>query len=209
MKVPRIFFASDHHFGHEKIATRYRGFDSAASMNRELIARHNDVVGPDDITYFLGDLSAGGSASTFRALSLVFRLNGRKRLIAGNHDPIHPMNRDAWKWQATYLDYFEGVAPFARIALPDGKRVLLSHFPYHTDRGAPRYTQYRLKDEGMRLLHGHTHSNLAATSQREIHVGVDAWHMAPVSGEMVASMFDAMDTVADFPELDSLSLKAA
>jgi calcineurin-like phosphoesterase family protein len=185
--VSRIFFASDHHFGHQKVAG-IREFPTVPHHDLALIDRHNEVVRPDDVVYFLGDLSAGGTMATREALNKVRYMNGRKRLIAGNHDPVHPMNRDAHKWFPEYLEVFESVAPFGRASI-NGTKVLLSHFPYEVDRDEPRYLQYRLRDEGAILLHGHLHSIEKVTSPREIHVGLDAWDYTPVEVSRIEALF--------------------
>ena len=56
-----------------------------------MLARWNECVAADDIVYHLGDFAL---ASHSRYLP---RLNGRKRLIVGNHDHIDRM-RDATGW---------------------------------------------------------------------------------------------------------------
>ncbi|WP_051265718.1 metallophosphoesterase family protein [Nakamurella lactea] len=48
--------------------------------------------------------------------------------------------------------------------------------------------EYRLRDEGNWLLHGHTHSSEKVTSSREIHVGLDAWDLGPVEVGAVAKL---------------------
>ncbi len=83
----------------------------------------------------------------------------------------------------------------------EGTEVLLSHFPYHRDRGEARHTQWRLPNEGRWLLHGHTHGTERVTysvarlgesihkkTVREIHVGVDAWDLTPVPLTTIASL---------------------
>lgn len=59
-----------------------------------------------------------------------------------------------------------------------GRKLVLSHFPYSRDRGLDRYTEYRMPDCGMPVVHGHTHSKRRATrsvdGSRQIHVGFDA-----------------------------------
>jgi calcineurin-like phosphoesterase family protein len=79
------------------------------------------------------------------------------------------------------------VQPFARRKV-NGVNVLLSHFPYAADRGPARYMQYRLRDEGEWLLHGHTHGKERFHDQREIHIGVDAWDLRPVPVEDIAKI---------------------
>lgn len=83
-----------------------------------------------------------------------------------------------------FHEVFEGVAPFARLRW-NREPVLLSHFPYDGDHTREdRHREFRLKDHGMPLLHGHTHSSHKFSKSRfgtlQIHVGVDAWDFTPV-----------------------------
>jgi len=55
----------------------------------------------------------------------------------------------------------------------------------------PRYLEYRLRDEGHWLLHGHTHAAERVTSAREIHVSLDAWDLRPVEVGEVAKLMVA------------------
>lgn len=186
--MPNVWFTSDLHFGHPKVA-ELRGFNSVEAHDAALISRFNKFVKPDDVTWILGDLSAGSSAATRHALMQVQKMNGRKRLIAGNHDPIHPMHRDAHKWVHEYWGIFEYVSPFARVSI-NGTRCMLSHFPYTADRGLERYGQYRLRDEGMPLIHGHLHDACITHPERpnHVHVGVDANLLYPLSMDDVANI---------------------
>lgn len=80
----KTFIISDTHFGHENII-KYcnRPFANREEMDKELIKRWNSVVGKDDIVYHLGDFAMG---SKDYITDIVRRLNGRIRLITGNHD---------------------------------------------------------------------------------------------------------------------------
>lgn len=49
--------------------------------------------------------------------------------------------------------------------------------------------QYRLRDEGRWLLHGHTHQPERIRG-REIHVGLDAWDLAPVNEGTIAKLIE-------------------
>jgi calcineurin-like phosphoesterase family protein len=144
-------------------------------------------VRKDDIVWVQGDIALSRWRET---LDWFDKLPGRKRLIWGNHDVGHPgINRDAHKHQADYQFAFETTDSFARVRY-DGQVVLLSHFPYEQDRGfETRYPQWRLPNEGEWLLHGHTHSIEKIGSDREIHIGLDAWRLRPVNvDEIIAIM---------------------
>jgi calcineurin-like phosphoesterase family protein len=58
--MAKVFFTSDTHFNHANIISYCsRPFSSADEMNREIIARWNAVVGPEDTVYHLGDFAMG------------------------------------------------------------------------------------------------------------------------------------------------------
>lgn len=178
-----VWFTSDLHFGHRLVAG-HRGFgEDIDAHDAALIANWEKVVGAEDIVWVLGDLAVSNPTT---ALDIIKSLPGRKHLIAGNHDPIHPMHRRRGRWVLKFHEAFESVQPFAREKW-DGKEFLMSHFPYTRDRGEPRYLQYRLPDMGMWLLHGHTHLP-DKVEGHEIHVGVDAWDLKPVSLDQVLAL---------------------
>ncbi|WP_395092280.1 hypothetical protein [Armatimonas sp.] len=53
----RLWFTSDHHFGHDNIRSHcQRPFDSTEEMNEAMIDRWNACVAPGDTVYHLGDL---------------------------------------------------------------------------------------------------------------------------------------------------------
>ena len=65
---------------------------------------------------------------------------------------------------------------------------MLNHFPYRTQsRYDLKFMQYRPQDDGGWLLHGHIHEKWRQ-SGRQINVGVDAWHFAPVSEDTLAQI---------------------
>lgn len=177
-----VWFTSDLHFGHRLVAG-HRGFDSVDEHDAAIVENWKRHVGPSDHVWVLGDIAV--SSPTY-ALSVIADLPGEKHLISGNHDGCHPMHRDAHKRIRSYLDIFASVSPAARRRI-EGSEVLLSHFPYGRDRGEVRYTQWRLRDEGRWLLHGHTHGPEKRTG-REIHVGLDAWNLKPVNLGTIADL---------------------
>jgi calcineurin-like phosphoesterase family protein len=193
--VSSTWYSSDSHFLHKFVAS-IRGFAGAEEHDEAIIANWNSVVAPGDLVWHLGDVGLGNET---RVLEQVARLNGRKQLITGNHDLCWPGHRDSRKHQRRWLEVFESVQAFAKIRL-DSRMVLLSHFPYEGDHvGEDRATQYRLRDEGAWLLHGHTHlpnrlgphpHYLTTFSEsvprgREVHIGLDAWNLAPVGDAAV------------------------
>lgn len=142
----------------------------------------NAVVAKNDVVYVLGDVAL----NHITAIEWMKTVRGHKYLIAGNHDACHPLHKDWAAKTRRYLEVFKGVSAmvFQEIA---GEKVMLSHFPYEVDHvPAARFMEWRLRDEGRWLLHGHTHTSLRVTGERQIHVGVDAWDGFPVHRDNVA-----------------------
>jgi len=197
--MSNTWFTSDTHFGHEMVA-RLRGFESSEEHDAAIVANWNRAVKPDDIVWHLGDVGMGQASKFFPVLAL---LNGTKHLITGNHDAVWPGHRDSHKHQAKWLAYFDSVQAFAKRRVND-ETVLLSHFPYYGDHTVEaRHTQFRLRDEGAWLLHGHTHSKEKlgpfmgpvvlfggepSPRGRQVHVGLDAWELMPVSLGAIAGL---------------------
>lgn len=199
-----VFYTSDLHIGHQKVA-EIRGFSTTQEHDDWLADQWDGVVKrSDDIVYVLGDISAGGSAAQVNALAWFALRRGAKILIPGNHDGSHPMHRDADRWQARYAAVFHPFMPPYRRRKINGQSALLSHFPYEGDRGADRFTQYRLPNEGLPILHGHTHSaeqtsyctvptwdgGNGISNTLQIHVGVDAWGGKPVHTDLIGALLD-------------------
>lgn len=189
---PQVFFTSDTHFDHRLVAT-LRGYETPAEHDEALVETWNAHVRPSDIVWHLGDVSLGGPA---RWAPQVARLNGTIHLVAGNHDRCHPIFRDAHRRHREYLDNgFATVSTMAHRKI-SGIRVVLSHFPYagegdRTDL-PERHTQWRLRDLGVPLLHGHTHSSSRVhyDGTTQVHVGWDAWRR-PVRVDEVYALLAA------------------
>lgn len=84
----RLWFTADSHFGHPLLA-RLRGFgegeDGVRAMDEALVKAWNARVAPDDEVWHLGDFCFGRDKDS-RIPGLVSSLNGRIRLVLGNHD---------------------------------------------------------------------------------------------------------------------------
>lgn len=127
------WFTSDTHFGHKNILEyekNARPFSTLDEMHEVLIERWNAVVKPNDIVYHLGDFCFGR-----RWLAIAASLNGKKRLVMGNHD-TYPSTE--------YLKYFDKL--YGTIFW---ERCVLSHMPVHPNGLGARW---------LLNLHGHLHS---------------------------------------------------
>lgn len=183
--MSNVHYWADLHLGHEFVA-KLRGFNNSTDQDKTIADAWIEAVHPRDTIWILGDLAA---SSPTRALSIIRQLPGTKHLIAGNHDRVHPMHRDAHRQQSKYLEVFASVQPFARQRI-NGTEVMLSHFPYqgdHKDR-ADRYQQYRLRDRGMPLIHGHVHdewkTSQSSQNTTQINVGFDHWPKPATQAEV-------------------------
>lgn len=185
-----VWFTADLHVGHQRVV-ELRGFADTVEHDLRIAANWIKTVDVDDQVWVLGDLAL---SQWTRALAMVRSLPGDKHLILGNHDRGHPMHRDGHKHQGPYLETFTSVQTMARRRIPGTRdSMMLSHFPYSGDHTeGERYTQYRLRDEGLPLLHGHTHMRGKVTRSElntpQIHVGLDAWDLTPVSLEEVVAL---------------------
>lgn len=190
------WFTSDLHFGHARLLeldpARGEAFGNVDAMNMKLIANWNAVVSPEDTVFVLGDVSMHG-----KNLHYLDYLVGEKVLVNGNHDSSWSGAKNGWKHQATYLEHFDVVTDFVHTTLPPRKKnaprlpVVLSHFPYdgdHTD--GDRFEQYRLRDEGTVLIHGHVHKLFRERKSKRgtwmVNVGVDVWNWTPVHEDELA-----------------------
>ena len=185
-----IWFSSDPHLGHEMVA-HLRGFESAVEHDAALRLNMKKQVRDGDTIYWLGDMAFNGWKERIQWFRGAFPYV-EQHVILGNHDRAHPINSRAHAYVGDFLDVFNSASLFARVGYK-GKGALLSHFPYNSDHTeADRYTQYRLRDEGKPLFHGHTHlPNRISLSEKGtpmIHVGLDAWDMKLVSAHDAFSL---------------------
>lgn len=133
-----IWISSDWHFGHANII-KYanRPFSSVEEMDEIMIARHNALVKPHDKFYCLGDIAFRREVME----RILPRLNGKKRLILGNHD-LEDMS--------FYGRYFEKVMGWRQLK-EGGVFMVLSHVPLHKQG-----FDYR-DDRPAVNVHGHIH----------------------------------------------------
>ena len=193
-RVMTTWFTADHHFGHHNIIDYCsRPFTDVSAMNDALVQNWNDEVSPGDTVWVVGDFALGKISET---LPIAGGLNGRKILVAGNHDRCwfgHGKRSDGWTER--YLDAgFEEVIQGSTHVEIDGQRVLLCHFPYRGDsQDQDRFADARPVDKGEWLLHGHVHDRWLQRG-RMVNVGVDATCFRPMSADTVAAKIAAGPT---------------
>lgn len=127
MTVANVWFTSDLHFGHKRIAEFRKEVLSEEDNRAKICWDWEDLVTKRDDVYILGDV-----AFTEETLDEVGSLPGRKFLVRGNHDELDTQ---------TYLKYFTEV-----YGLKKYKEFWLSHAPIHPN-----------ELRGKINLHGHVH----------------------------------------------------
>lgn len=168
-----IFVISDTHFNHsnilkfkhaDKITMLRPGFDSVEHMNETMIDNWNKVVKAEDVVYHLGDFSFT-SANNIKLFAS--RLNGRKRLILGNHDYEPKL----------YYPYFQKISSWRQFGNDMfNKTVIMCHYPLHYSA-----YDYRINNEGI-MVHGHLHQNLTGL-ENYVNVCVEHTNYTPVAIE--------------------------
>jgi len=152
-----LFFTADTHFGdHRTLNIHRRPFADRAAMDEALVAGWNEVVGPDDEVWHLGDVARHAED----VAPLLRRLHGTKHLIRGNNDPVATGEAAGWA----------SVADYAELAVDD-MRLVLCHYPFRSWNGQARRAVN---------LHGHSHGRLKPLP-RQYDVGVDARGWRPVA----------------------------
>lgn len=166
----KTFVGSDFHWGHRNIlkfnpdTRKYKDIDT---MNEMMVVEWNNIASPDDVIYMLGDVSFLPPAKTVEYLS---RCNGRKILVAGNHDARSLTNED-------FKKCFEEIHNYLEVTY-DGNLIVMSHYPF---------AEWNSSHRGSVNLHGHLHGYRSGTEQyRRRDVGMDA------TGKILTSMEDIL-----------------
>ncbi len=153
-----VFFIADTHFGHKNILSFENGgyplrpFKSLTDMHVTMVENWNRVVSPGDKVYHLGDV-----AFSKDGLHLLAMLNGKKRLIRGNHDLLK---------MSLYREYFSEIYGVRQI---DG--YWMTHVPMH-----PKCLEGRAKGN----IHGHLHAN-SIDDPHYLNVCVERINYTPIS----------------------------
>lgn len=195
------YFTSDGHTGHERILELGEGrpFKSISHMHSTLVANHNAVVTDEDEVYFLGDIALGDIE---KSLTVYQGMVGKKFLIPGNHDRNFSGHSKNYieKHQGLYEKYGFTVLDETISMELGGHEVILSHFPYtekiYNKDGRDKFAKNRPVDNGLALIHGHTHqrNQWKQENNRMFHVGVDSNKFTPVSETTIIQWLDSLKT---------------
>jgi calcineurin-like phosphoesterase family protein len=158
-----LFFTSDTHFGDPRaLRFDHRPFGDLDAHDAGLIQRWNDVVGPCDTVWHLGDFALGPPPD--RVAAIFDALQGEKHLISGNNDGPATLALPGWA----------SIRSYAELDV-DGTMLVLCHYAFRTWNGMGR---------GSINLHGHSHGALRPQT-RQYDVGVDVWAFTPVTLEQI------------------------
>lgn len=164
--MSKIFLTSDTHFFHKNIL-KYcdRPFNSIEEMNTAIINKWNLKVGSNDEIYHLGDFAFGGIE---KILSILEILNGRIRIVPGNHDTKLIKYWKNLNTQERTQKSFELLPPIYTLNIGT-KAIILSHYPIES---------WAWKESGSIHLHGHSHGNTShgvARIPNRYDVGIDVY----------------------------------
>lgn len=162
--MSKVFFISDHHFGHKHIIDfESRPFSDVEQMNVRMIELWNSVVSKEDKVFHLGDFSFLNREKT---KEIIAQLHGYKILIMGNHD--RGRSRSWW------LD--AGFHEVSEYPIVYGGFYFLSHEPMYINKHMPYVN-----------IHGHIHGQKYEGDQY-INVSVEQWGYQPVWFEKIKEM---------------------
>jgi len=165
-----VYLTSDPHLDHHNMVDFRKvvhnvDFTSTQDMNEWIVENHNKVVRKkDDIVWILGDVSW-----SLHGLEYLKLMNGRKRLILGNHDTEgRGLSIDS------FLPYFESIHGVIKKY-----GFVMSHVPIHPQELVYRWTHN---------VHGHIHhKEKDLTDPRYINVYIEENKGYPTSLEEIRS----------------------
>lgn len=133
--MTNIWLISDTHFNHSNIIEYCdRPYKTTSEMDWDMVEKWNSVVKPNDHVYHLGDVYMKASKGYIE--NLLSQLNGKKRLILGNHD----------NGQDQILHrHFEKIMLWRNF-----DKVVLSHIPLREES---------IPGKNRINVHGHIHQN--------------------------------------------------
>jgi len=150
--MSRVFFYSDPHFSHENMA-RARGFNSIEEHDNHIIEKWNQKVSKRDVVWLLGDCTMEKRSP----YSLLEKLNGLIRVVAGNHDRPQDMQE--------LLKHVQSISGMVKY-----KGFILTHCPIHESE------IHRFRGN----IHGHVHTN-SLSDYRYFNVCAENLNYEPIS----------------------------
>ena len=171
------FFISDLHLGHHNVIKfDGRPYTNVDEMHVDIIRRWNEVVGDDDIVYYLGDLAMRVNDTT---KWVIYQLKGKIHFIMGNHDRYKDISH-LGRWEDIH-EY--GTEIMVKDDDAQNKRdngyqhIIMSHYPI---------LSWNKAHHGSWHLHGHCHGSLMKGNQayykrKVMDVGCNVIDYTPIS----------------------------
>lgn len=197
----RIYFTADTHFSHHGILRwqpQSRPFETTEEMNDALTENWNSTVGPDDVVFFLGDLTLGMLGELY-----LKNLNGRivvcylpehhdRRWIGKAVEMSTRWPQDVASASGHPVSFFtQNTVLRCGDILPNSREVNITmcHYPLVEWSGSYHPGQWQ--------LHGHTHGTYTPDDGHGFcyDVGVDTNGLKPVK------MADIIDMAVAWEEL--------
>ena len=174
-----IWLSADFHLRHRRILELdNRPFSTLEEHDAEIVRRWNERVKPGDTCYILGDFCFSGVA---RCIDFKNQLNGNIILIKGNHDG------SMTRMKKVFTEVYNSL-----VIDINGRKVRLSHRP-HRDLASYQHQNsigMAPPDDGMWLIHGHTHKGGRKVHDRQINVNLIFWDYRPVSESEISGIID-------------------
>lgn len=162
-----VFFTSDFHMYHNNVLKfDHRPFEDIHEMHLALEERWNEVVGPNDIVIYLGDLDFARGDDKPSVEGMMYRLNGTIHFVMGNHDKYADIKK---------IGKFETVNDYLEVRIkhmfPDSNSGVLKvtetlfccmHYPIF---------EWNKKHHGSFHLHGHSHGNIYHGDESDYYEG--------------------------------------
>jgi calcineurin-like phosphoesterase family protein len=180
--MSKVWFTADTHFGHANIIKfSKRPFADVKEMDEALIQNWNDLVGPNDVVWHLGDF---GYRNNRTARGYAAALHGQIHIVWGNHD-----DKSA-RLEHQKQPIFASAQDYKYLRL-NGEKITLLHYGMRV---------WRNSHHGAWHLYGHSHGTLPA-HHRSFDVGVDAQNYRPVEFDEVKAYMDKQPITLHHPEL--------
>jgi calcineurin-like phosphoesterase family protein len=180
-----IFFISDFHVGHQNVI-RFdnRPFKNLDEMHMTLINNWNNVVGDDDIVFYLGDLFY--RCHSKYPMWFVHQLKGKIHFILGNHDRYRDISK---------LNRFETISTEAKLDVKDDSvKGRYQHFHLHHHP----IISWNKASHGAIHLHGHCHQKMAMSpdyawlyKRKIMDVGCNGINYTPISYTQVQQIMNS------------------
>lgn len=191
---PRDFMTADLHIGGAPWPYKLwfgKGVEDPKKLVRSMVRTGWEYqVAADSTVVILGDALDLRAEDVEAELEFFSELPGRKILVPGNNDLVHPMfNLDTKKLsQQGWFDVFDvRDAQSTMVQIGPHGDAMACHYP-NAERQQARWRHEKF-EEPLAVLHGHTHARKAvsrtAAGVLQINVGWPAWRKLASTPEIV------------------------